>query len=124
MSILKSFSISPQASWEGTSPWGGGHTHETDPTRRGWRLRAVSTNLAIIGRRGKPGCISVMPISGGQFDVAWYEEDPATVDANLRQPREDRDNLDPIYVPVAAVPGWALRFIERIEANERIQISV
>src|SRR5210317_2169473 len=67
------FSYSSRQQWNDTFPWGGGHTTTSDPTKRDWRLKAVSKQLAVISRTGVEGCLSVMIIDNG-LDVAFYDE--------------------------------------------------
>ena len=114
---LRDFQVSPSSRWDATSPWGGGHTLETDPTRRGWRLRPQPGNpeLAVIGRPGKKGCLSAMFLSGG-VDVATYDDlDPKTLSERLKLGKVPAD----AFKLVPAIPGWVLEFVWDIERAER-----
>jgi len=112
---MMEFSISAKQSWEGTFPWGGGHTRETDPMGRGWRLRAESTTLAVIGRPNMRGCISVRIMSNGELDVAMYDEStPNEVSGCLREGK--RVEADAFYT-AQSTPGWALPFLMEIEQS-------
>lgn len=121
---MQEFTVSAQQSWSATLPWGGGHTVETDPTRRGWRIRAVSHQLAVLGRTGVPGCMSVMPCMVNRssnnpegvpgFDVAFYDtEKPEDVFQSLRD-RSEGPGAD-AFQQTPDHSGWALPFVEEIE---------
>lgn len=115
LAALKEFSVSPQQMWESSFPWGGGHTRETDPTRRGWRIRAISAELAVVGRPGVLGCLSVRRMGDGRLDIAMYDEVfPREVDQQLRAKRSTE--ADAFYVG-SPTPGWALPFIRELEAQ-------
>lgn len=92
--------------------WGGGFTHETDPTRQGWRAARVKkgSEILLIGRRGMAGCASVL--RGSALDVALYIETPEEVAACIKE--GNGATLDPIYVSVPETPGWGLAVIEKI----------
>ena len=109
--MLKEFTIHPQQQWNNTSPWGGGHTIETDPTRKGWKMRANSVHCAVVGQPGKPGCASVMRMGDNQLDVALYEETPNEVSEQLKTGFVDAV----MYVAAPNCPGWALTIIDLIE---------
>ena len=111
---LKSF---PLSTWSATSPWGGGHTAETDPTRKGWRLVASSHQLAVIGQKGVKGCASVMPLSDGRFDVAYYD-DSKPEEIAARFAKGERVSGDG-FTQVTESPGWGLAVIEEIDRIRR-----
>ena len=111
---LNEFVISPQQTWANSFPWGGGHTLETDPTRRGWRIRAVDADLAVVGRSGNPGCLSVRSSAEG-YDVAFYECTPLELANDLKRPVGAREIFACAYRHVGNASGWALPFIQEIE---------
>lgn len=88
---------------------GGGHTIQTDPTNRGWRcaLLTKGSDVAVLGRRGVPGCFTVQKLSG-VLDVAVYDE-LCPEDLVKRIPPADA------YKQVPAIPGWALGLIQEME---------
>lgn len=116
------FSISRRW-WDGL--WGGGHTLETDPTRRGWRaaLSGKGSHCLVIGQRGVSGCASVMELSGSMLDIAYYDNlTPEALAQWLNQPREERDGrvlADVAYEAREAIPGWGLYVLDRIERMRR-----
>lgn len=118
-STLREFTIDATSTWRATSPWGGGHTHETDPTQKGWILRVLrarTPGLCLLGQRGQSGCATVSPIGCGAFDVALYLERPQTIEKGL-----GTGSLPtPItFIWVASTPGWGLTVIEEIERIRR-----
>lgn len=115
--MFKEFSVSPRSQWSASSPWGGGHTTETDPTRKGWRLVASSHQLAVIGQKGVKGCASVMPLSDGRLDVAYHDE-AKPEELAARFSKNERVGGDG-YLPVDGIPGWGLLVIEEIERIRR-----
>ena len=106
--------------------WGGGHTTETDPTRKGWRAKKIVNTgdpargippCILVGRAGVKGCFSAMLLSpqepGGDalLDVAYYtEETPEQIAKVMRE----KGVYDPIYEPSRNSPGWGLAAIERL----------
>jgi len=112
--MLKAFAVSFRQTWDASLPWGNGHTLETDPTKRGWRLRAMSGQLAVIGRTGVPGCLSVVPFDG-QYDVAHYDE--LTPEEAWKRLKAGSIVAD-AYQRVGNHSGWALSLIQEIEAIE------
>jgi hypothetical protein len=106
--------------------WGGGHTAETDPTKKGWRSRPVgdSGRLWLVGQPGKAGCASVMiiPERPGIADVAVYLESPKEVESWLLTPRDTRTGLDARYIQFPAISGVGLRII--IEINKEREMLV
>lgn len=90
---------------------GGGHTAATDPGQRGWRAAPVGKVL-VVGRRGVPGCFSVMQLSRGKLDVAVYDDylpEALAAAAKGHCPPADVNRV------VDAIPGWALPFIDMVE---------
>lgn len=119
--MLKDFQISDHHRWSVTHPWGGGHTHETNPTQRGWRMVPMK-HCVMIGRRSHKGCISMQELSNC-YDVAVYEgECPKQVERWLRMSIADRKEaglyFDPMYKQVSPTPGWALPFVQLLEHIE------
>jgi len=110
--FLRELTVSYHQLWQNTFPWGGGHTHTTDPTKRGWRMKAVSSKLTVIGRTGIPGCMSVLLLSEG-FDVAIYDEEkPEDIFRALKDGQ--RLQADE-YKQVGNYSGWALALLQEIE---------
>ena len=108
--------------------WGGGHTVETDPTRKGWRAkksintgdpaRGIPPNI-LVGRAGVKGCFSAMLLSPREpgddavLDLAFYtEETPEQVAKAMRE----KAFIDPIYSPARNTDGWGLAAIDRLNA--------
>ena len=115
---LIDFQVSPSQLWANTFPFGGGHTTETDPTRRGWKFRAQGA-CVLFGRKGIKGCFSAMSLGDGRLDVALYEDHtPREVSEWLKKERGNREELDPLYKQVHSTSGWALFFIQVLEAYE------
>jgi hypothetical protein len=117
------FQISPQQLWANSHPWGGGHTLETDPTRQGWRLRARSSDLCIIGRKanggGVRGCASVMTLSNGRLDVAIHDElTPKELEDKLKA--GERVSGDE-YFQVDDCWGWALCVLSKLHELHQSQ---
>ncbi len=127
MNNAKSFKLKEfKASWRSNplvvNAWGGGHTHETDPTRRGWRIRPVKENrkgAILFGRPGKPGCFSVVSLSDGELDIAMYDGRPEDVSDYLRTGQHCEGSWDPDYHEAKNISGWALEFVQEIELRER-----
>ena len=80
MALLKKFkSAKPLTPTHGF--WGGGHTPETDPTRKGWRCRPIvkGSGVYLLGQKGKEGCATLRYIGEGDWDVALYDEAPEEI---------------------------------------------
>lgn len=95
---------------------GGGHTAETDPTKKGWRAVAFSkgSSFVLIGRKGVPGCFSARLMSDGRIDVAIYDEAvPETAVAAL----DAKELYADVFRQVHGTPGWALEFIQELESR-------
>lgn len=105
---LKEFSVSPTA-WA-LSIWGGGHTRETDPSQKGWRVRPLTkgNSIVLVGRRGVEGCFSVQPMLEGDLDIALYQETPEQVAAM----KAAGEYVDAVFHSVPNTPGWGLTAIE------------
>ena len=115
--------------WYLSSPWGNGHTVETDPTQRGWRikaLKAISPETVLIGQRGIPGCaICTPPWEGeahGNVFVQILQETPNEVSrlasksgfeaiAHLTDPATDMEPEEK--------SGWGLAVVRAIEQERR-----
>jgi len=93
--------------------WGNGHTLKTDPTKRGWRAAPSKkgSDVLIVGRRGVPGCFSVMCLSDC-LDVATYDE---LTPKELAQQLDGGTAVADAYYQVSNVSGWALPFIKEVE---------
>ena len=104
--------------------WGGGHTRETDPARKGWRVRAEAEGprgtVYLIGQRGRPGCATARLVgsdfTGWEWDVGIYWETPAEVS---RYVTGEGPFCDARFVQTADVPGWGLEVIREIEDEVR-----
>lgn len=124
--------------------WGHGHTRETDPTQRGWRIRPISfpkpepegaRAVWLMGRRGVAGCASIMiheryPGGPVELDVAIYDEDPKTIEQFILTPHEERVAkydyaIQPSYDFAPAVSGAGLMIVREIErrAVQRAEIE-
>lgn len=112
--MLKEFKISSHQMWASTHPFGGGHTIETDPTRRGWRIKSQG-QVAIVGRFGQKGCMSVVTVSGG-YDVGTYEDLAPEELSKLFYSGEQV--IADGYRTVSEHSGWALPFIHELESDK------
>ena len=100
--------------------WGGGHTVETDPTRKGWRAKPLGSgsDFVLVGRPGVEGCFSAQVVRAfvpgveAYIDLAIYLDTPSLI-AKDRPYRV----ANAIYHRIAACPGWGLRAIELLEAE-------
>lgn len=108
---LKEFQVSNRW-WDGL--FGDGHTVATDPGKRGWRaaLAAPGSGVLVVGRRGVAGCMSVMQMSDGRFDVAVYDD---VTPESLAESARTRCPMADVFRQVEAIPGWSLPFIDMIE---------
>lgn len=98
--------------------WGGGHTTETDPTRRGWQARKTGTaGCIIVGRSNVKGCFSAMQLTSC-VDVCVYDDKTPQEVAEAFKIGEGPDG---VYTQVPDIPGWALGPIQAIEADELAQ---
>ena len=108
--MLKPFKVDttiPAFMWAGS-----GHTAETDPCKRGWRLRPIRSKscIQLLGRRGANGCFTIRVMHDGKLDVAYYLETPEEViSADC--------HLDAQYICVEYTSGWALPHIRQAEAG-------
>jgi hypothetical protein len=64
------------------SSWlGGGHTVDTDPTQRGWRMwnlagvEGARYEFVLVGRKGMNSCFTARTTDEGQIDVYMFEGD-------------------------------------------------
>ena len=99
--------------WDGL--WGGGHTAETDPSRRGWRaqLSHKGSKVLLIGQRMTAGCASVMRLSDGRLHVCVYDDaTPETIAAAVREGRPT-PIADCVFVRTDT-PGWGLYVLDEI----------
>jgi hypothetical protein len=108
--------------------WGGGHTRETDPTRNGWRFRALPgarAGVYLIGQAGKEGCATARLVgsdfTGWEWDVGIYWETPEEVSLYVTSPAPGPEGpfCDARFVQTADVPGWGLDVIREIEDEVR-----
>jgi hypothetical protein len=102
--------------------WGHGHTLDTDPTRQGWKVRRCTpTGQAwVVGQPGKAGCASIIDLEDGRLDVCLYDEDPKTIDAWLKEPRETRRCFDAgPYHQIPAIGGAGLMVIRLVQAHRK-----
>ncbi len=99
--------------------WGGGHTPETDPSRKGWQKRPSkkAPKVLVIGQPGKPGCASVMEMST-TLDVALYVETAKEISAVLEEGKS-LGCFDPYYRQIKPISGWGLEVIRWIEEMRR-----
>ena len=75
------FSLPPSVST--LLPWGGGHTIDTDPTKKGWVFRPAPSqfnhDIFMIGRKGVPGC-ATLRLLGDYWDVSYHLGRPLEAD--------------------------------------------
>lgn len=103
------FKIHPKARWEATTPWGGGHTVTTDPTRKGWRFRVLENGSAVFGRPGVAGAFHARFVEGAVDVIVYDALTPQEVDAALRR-GEHLPYAAALRIP--AIPGWALKVLD------------
>lgn len=107
--------------------WGGGHTPDTIPTSRGWRVRALKkgSHVVLVGRPGVEGCFSAIfvrqsrhpdgfLIGKSYIDVAIYAETPEEVANRLN----GGNAIDCPYHQLDTCPGWGLEAIRLVEADQ------
>ena len=104
-------------------PWGGGHTHETDPSRNGWRCRPVGDNgVLLLAKKGDVVAASCRKMSDG-WDVGLYWNSPSDVAAYLRGETKfcsEGYTIEATYRKVADVPGWGLEVIDLLREERKI----
>lgn len=113
--MLKEFKVSSRW-WEGL--WGGGHTRQTDPTKRGWRAaRAVKGgDVIIVGQPHMHGCFTAGLMGDGKVHVRVYQDQtPEGLVSHM-------ESISPPPSPeswktVDQIPGWALEFIRELETE-------
>lgn len=115
MASLKEFKVNPQ--WWRLNIWGGGHTAETDPTRKGWWAyhgEGSAPDVVLVGRKGVVGCFSARPTmmksaeGNPRLDVAFYDETPESVVEGWKTYRY----VDASFKMLDDIPGWGLEAIE------------
>lgn len=91
--------------------FGNGWTHESAKRIAGWRCKRVEAGLYVIGRPGKPGCVSVL-MGSHSADIAIYDEaTPFQIDSDLKAGISPQaDNFETQSLP--APSGWFLKFID------------
>ena len=100
--------------------WGGGHTNETLPTKKGWKAARPSSGsqLLLVGQRGAEVCATLLHNEGrraGTVDVAIYDETPEVI--NRRLPA--RVGTDAMYHQLPNIPGVGLSVIRLIEEHRK-----
>lgn len=121
--MLKNFAISPLSAWAASGPWGGGHSADTDPTRKGWRVipQKGNTNLAVLGQAGVPGCASVLFLEGTEtLGVGIHSLAPDVISSMYTAAHAGPLTLSKMvvadeYVSIGYIPGWGLEVIALIE---------
>jgi len=108
-----------QGQWALLTCWtGGGHTIDTDPTKRGWRLKPSIEGFYILGNMSCSTCFSIQRMDNDILDVVTYEETtPRDIDKQLRGAKSGAC-YNPIFQKVRDIPGWALPLIRFAEANQ------
>jgi hypothetical protein len=96
--------------------WGGGHTHETDPTNKGWKAARPqkSSQLLLVGQPGVSGC-ATLSLRGDEVDVAVYCETPAFIRTSLAK----GESTDAMYHQLPNISGIGLSVIQLI-TDERV----
>jgi len=96
--------------------WGGGHTTETDPMRKGWRACYSGSNkrVLLVGKKDVEGCFSMVPMEK-DLSLAFYLETPEYVNKNIN----NEEYTDASYEVVPDVPGWGLKAIEILKKEMR-----
>ena len=76
----------------------------------------MSHQLALVGQKGQPCCASVMPLSDGKLDIAFYTEKPVVVEQGLKT----NSPPEPVrFLQVASTSGWGLKVIQELEKIRR-----
>lgn len=121
--INKNAGNHPLANFHTSGHWsddwtGNGHTTDTDPTRKGWKVKKVKNHpeLVVLGLvvegRQQVGCASIRQL-GDKMDVVVYVfETPAEVVEAF-----DNDGIEGMYHMIPSVSGWGLAVIRLIEAE-------
>ena len=96
--------------------WGGGHTNETLPTKKGWKAARPSSGsqLLLVGQRGAEVCATLLHNGGrraGTVDVAIYDETPEEIRSRLAK----GEGTDAMYHEIPNIPGVGLRVVQLIE---------
>ena len=96
--------------------WGTGHTHETDPTNKGWKATRPQkdSQLLLVGQKGVPGC-ATLSLRGDEVDVAVYCETPAVIRTALAA----GSVTDAMYHKLPNTSGIGLSVIQLI-TDERV----
>jgi hypothetical protein len=107
--VLKDFIVSR----EFVCPFGSGHTLETDPTKKGWKIRSLykGSEVWLIGRPGIQGCATAQYTVGGQIGIKLFPEaTPLEVATGKTQMHAEYDMVRP------DISGWALYILDKLEA--------
>jgi len=107
--MLKDFQIHPTSAWGATCPFGGGWEAGKDPASRGWRVRAISHECAILARKGE-GSAWLVQMLGGHLHLAQYDLPPHELERLVKS----RSPLPEMQRTATSAPtsGWALKFID------------
>lgn len=113
--MLKEFRVSSRP--DVATIWGNGHTRETDPMLKGWRVVTPypqRPELLMIGRKGVKGCATILPLPDERLDVAIYYNTPKEV--------VDKGSmgLDPKFVQINNHFGWGLEVLREIQKDVEI----
>jgi hypothetical protein len=114
--------------------WGGGHTNDTLPTKKGWKAARPSLEtqefrpwtrrnppispLLLVGQAGVPGCATLLHNKGrraGTVDVAIYDETPEVINRRLAA----SVGTDAMYHQLPNIPGVGLSVIRLIEEHRK-----
>lgn len=84
---------------------GGGHTTETDPTKKGWKAfrHPTERDTVVIGRRGVKGCFTGLLLTG-IIGISIYRDN--TVEEVLENKAAEPKEL----TFIDDSPGWALEY--------------
>lgn len=113
--MLKEFGIDAATLWRNSLPWGGGHTAQTDPTRRGWVMIVMTQDRAVFGRRGVKGSFSATARLGGVVIEFYRDLDVAEARDALRLRNAEPSAIG--FLPSRLRCGWALEGVEFIESG-------
>ena len=108
------------------SSWiGGGHTVDTDPTNRGWRMWNIAGvegkryECVLVGRRGMVGCFTARLNDEGDMCIVEFKFDKTEHVREWIVNDNNEHGCEPDCIrDMDHHPGWALSIIAEIEAMD------
>ncbi|RPH40633.1 MAG: hypothetical protein EHM87_21705 [Burkholderiales bacterium] len=97
--------------------FGGGWTPAAAVKVGGWRAQQVPNkkNLWVIGRRGKPGAVTVL-VKEGKIDIAFYSEDGPSLWRQFREAGNPGE-FYPYTFDLRDTPTYSGWFLEYLNEN-------